>query len=92
MSTIMIIHSHLKHLVKITTVLLSGFTNNKTTTPVTLKDHISFYQHNKSKMSNLSNIPPPGREYICFQIKWKIVWAAQYAESRALTKVIDTTF
>ena len=64
----------------------------QTTTPDTLKDHICFYQHNKSKISNLSNIPPPVKDYICFWMKWNFFWAAQYVELRALTKVIDTPF
>ena len=63
------IDSLLKHIVQITQFYLFGFIDNKSTTPDTLKDHICFYQHNKSKISILSYIPPPEKEYICFQMK-----------------------
>ena len=43
-------------------------TDNITTTPFPLKDHICYYQQNTYKITNFNNILPPVNEYICFQM------------------------
>ena len=47
-------------------------TDNITTTPFPLKDHICYYQQNTYKITKFNNILPPVNEYICFQMGGKL--------------------
>ena len=37
-------------------------------------------------------IPPPGKDYVCFQTDVRSARTAQYAKPRAFTKVVDKFF
>ena len=47
------------------------------------------YQHNNKTHRPNKKLPPPRKEYLCFQTDGKTSWSEQCAKSSTLTKAID---
>ena len=62
---------------------------NTTNTQVQPNFYAHIFQQGHSTPTTSLKLPPYGKQYLCFQIYGKTSWAAQYAKSMELTKVID---